>query len=322
MPIAYTVLYEGQELGSSKDGFTFTEVRLYESADMTAAYSEGPFYGDAHDTLPGAYVQSVSVKPSGSFEEGTGKTLKTIQWGPKERQQRQTPNQYGETWEWQMMAQTKHVSSVPATGDAKEALVAEWRLLAFENDPAKNGDLIDDAMIGKDEKGKYAGCEIYRPTGALRVSKEFRNGSDVNRAYRRMLYQNQSKTNASEWIDWDAGEIMFVGASVRIGTATATTNNQPTVTVDFSFIFGRTQDGQKFKIHSAEYDRSLHEVEVAAVRPFEYLWMEPYTKTVYPQGLTGEHAITEAFPGPLNVKLAKMYSECDFADFGLVGPGV
>lgn len=322
MPIDYIVLYEGRELTSGKDGFTWVEVRQYDSADLEAVFNEGPFYNYPHSTLPLTYVQNVSVKPASAFEDSTGKALKTITWGPKEKQQRQAPNQYGETWEWQMLAQTKHVSAVPPTGASKTPYIKEWRLFPYKGEAGQLDAVIDDAMIGRDEQGKFQGCEIYQPTGALRVSKEFEDGDQVNSEFRQLLYDSQAKVNNGPWIDWDTWEIMFLGASIRIGTSTSTTNTRPTVTVDYNFIFGKTQPGQKFKIHSADYDPGLTEVEVGDIQPFVYVWLEPFTKTAYPQGFTGENAPTKEVPGPLSIKVAQMYDEFDFGQLGLVGPEV
>ena len=295
MSIAYTVLLANGQAGFAQDGYTFTEERLYETNSLEAALAEAPPYSSMHPTL-GCVVNTVTVK---SVDTNT-RVLMTINWGPRQKNDKQSPNQYGEVWEWTMVAQTKHTTSAPKVG---------YGVMAWDRIEGLDGVAPKDLMIGFDGK-EYKGAEIYAPTGDLRVSKEYRVKSDVNSDFRKLIYGAQAKCNLAAWFDWAPAEILFLGANIRIG-ADATT-------VDFNFIFGKTVETLDFLLHQNDYTEQFETLALGPIEPFVYVWQEPFTKIALPNGLGVPPQ--KAFPGPKNVKIAQMYDEISFDDFGLSGP--
>lgn len=305
MPIAYTELFEGRSTALTKDGWTDTQAFMYESGDAVAVLAEQPPYGTPSPRIGGLVIVSVTAEPV----EALNRCRVTRTYGPPDNSTPPKPNTYNETWSWQMVAQSKTVTTAPDVG---------YQILEWNRIDNRWGVPPPNQFIGYDGK-EYKGASLYQPTGMCNVSKLYPNGSQINSSFRKMLYSAQSKTNLTPWLDWAKYEVLFLGASVKYG-APQGNSTVPTATIDFSFIFGVTALTVEFEVHRADYTEQMDIATIASVAPHEYIWQEPFIKSTKPQGEGSDQK--GVFPGPKNVKIAQMYGQFEFSRFGLVGPGV
>lgn len=305
MSIDYIVLLVGQSLGMDKDGTTWQEVRSYESGDVELVNDELPSIGDPHPSISDIYLKTTQAV---SMDETHERVRVTLNYGPSDsssQNQRQAQNQYGEIWEWTMTAQQVHITSAPEGDDYGP--VQEWNQVDYparENHPAETTNRI----IGAKGDGEIEGTDVYRGTGALRVTKEYSSKSYIDSTLRKKFYKLQAHTNQAAWKDWDERELLYLGARIRFGAVTGT--------VEHNFLFGEV-GATDVRIAPSTYDEDLLSFSISDIKPFQYLWQEPMERMVFPQGLGGpSHKQT----CPRNAKLAIVYPKGDFNELGLEGP--
>jgi len=301
MAIDYIVLLVGQSLGRDKNGATWKEVRSYVSGDVEAVADEVPIVGTPHPSIFGIQLLSSSAESMGDTEK---RVRVTLNYGPPEdnKDDPQAQNEYGEIWEWAMTAQQTHIVAAPQ-GAAFDP-VLEWNHI----DEVGDGQNAVSLLIGASENGDVEGIDVYRGTGALRVSKEYADKAQVTAGLRQTFYNLQAHVNQAAWKEWGQEDILYLGSRVRFQEVTAT--------VDHEFLFGVT-DNVTVSIAPETYDEGLDTVQINGVHPFDYLWQEPMVRVVFPQG-AGNPSKKQTCPR--NAKLCGPYPKGDFNVLGLQGP--
>lgn len=134
-----------------------------------------------------------------------------------------------------------------------------WHLV---NDIPAN---YDDAggMIGWNGKGgaeaEYAGVDV--PVSDLQISftKTMRRKKVMETKYQRNVAFCVGKVNSVQFKGWNAGEVMFLGASFDAG-------NEKNVTVKFNF-----------KIQPNEANAVVAGINCGFKKGFEYMWVRPWS---------------------------------------------
>lgn len=306
MSLTYTNLLPGTtKLSRSGGGITYTERRLYESVDLEEIDADLPAIFSEHATLARTYLLSYDVE---RLPDSHTHSIVTLNYGPREAgggagsNNRPEMNADGEIWEWMMVSQMIHITSLD-----KGKTITEYN--DYEG-TAVTGGAAGDSFLRKN-LDKVEGIDVYRATGGLRVTKQYANVEEITTAFRQKLFELQASVNDSAWLDWGEQEVLFLGSTVRLGAETGS--------VDFNFLFGITEENVEFEILDADPDITSNKtVTVPVIYPFQYVWQEPHVKTARPNGAGTPE--TETIRGPWNVKIADVYPAKSFTELGLTGP--
>lgn len=189
----YVEVRAGLSISRNAEGTTWTEKRIYDSSDLEAVLAALPPKYAAHPSIPFASLLDASV----ALVEAKDKSIATLNYGPRTTTQNTRPatNSAGEVWEWMMVSQMMHITSVVGLSEWDGVPhVLEWNNLNVPPRVAAEGPEISPG-IRKGDNGSFEGLEVYRPTGALRVSKTFDNIDDVNSTFRQTIYSLEAKVN-------------------------------------------------------------------------------------------------------------------------------
>jgi hypothetical protein len=210
-----------------------------------------------------------------------------------------------------MVSQMMHITTV--IGLSNWSFVPHVREWNHMTDPIREDAEGPEISTGirKSDSG-FEGLELYRPTGALRVSKQFSDKDDVDKTFRTTIYGLQAKVNIAEWVDWGPQEVLFIGANIRKGSSEAT--------IDYHFLFGRTEPSPKFRIMALDSTtEDMDEVEVSTgIYPFQAVWQEQAPKSFRPAA--GENGQSKKPMQAINLKVADVYDLIDFTALGLTSP--
>jgi hypothetical protein len=289
---------------ADRNGVGWKEIRSYKNGDVELVGQEVPAIGSPHPSISGIFLDSWTAE---SLEDTHQRVHVTLNYAPADSttsDQRQAQNTYGEIWEWVMTAQQTHITGAPE--GAKFGDVLEWDHVSY--DAERDGVATTNRLIGASGEDEVEGVDVYRGTGALRVTKEYANKATVTASLRQSFYELQAHVNSAAWKDWGQEEILYLGARVRFQKITAT--------VDHQFLFGVSGD-VKARIAPSTYDEDLDSITMTGVKPFQYWWQEPMSRIVYPQGRGNP---TKKQTCPRNAKLAHTYPKGDFSILDLQGP--
>lgn len=302
MPIPYKVLLVGQSWGNGSDGKTWSETRYYESSDPEAVGEELPAIGDAHPSIANLKVLTTSAE---SLDDTEQRVKAVITYGIPQATEQASPNEYGETWNWDMTAQQSHISSVPdEMGD-----VLEWDHFTNPSVPV-DGQASIIRLIGLNGENDVAGVDVYRQTGALTVSRVYSSKAYITSSLRKTWFEMQATLNAAAWKDWGEEEILYLGPRIRLSATTAT--------VDHQFLFGVTVATATLYIAPGNKDQFfMDSVQLSNVRPFDYVWQEPVTRLALSLDINQKYIKQLC---PKNVKKGRLYRKTDFNALGLQGP--
>jgi hypothetical protein len=314
MAITLEEQFESRQNTANSTGYD--AVRVFHSTDAQgdpdyaiANLPDG--IGAAHPELALCYLKTVDATGTGGFDPDTGdEVIKvTYNYGPPERR---PSNQNDEIWEYDMNSQTTHINRVKNDGGGTPL---QW-IYDADNLNGTQGLL---SAIEPDENGNIIGVDAYRPFGALRVTKYY-NATTVDKTFRQTIYDLQGKTNDAAWPpspdnDWAANEVLFLGANIRYNL----TDNEAVVT--YNFLFGPTNPAETFEVWANDFYLTAETVtvNVAARKPFEYIWALMETHEV-PDSQSGVVSDSEIQTWPRRIGVARIYEEGDFSTLGLVGP--
>lgn len=325
MAITYKTLLANQKLNDDGSGYTRTEVRSY-------SWDEGDIDLDTEDAteqimllLPAlrSYHPMITITPLwltvrevGAISESQlsaqcNLTYKT----PTYSLPRGVQNENNETWEWQMVAQQSHITSAPASLGGVRSW-DNWIYIESNGQIAVRSNFDDpDLGIRKNLDKTYDGADVYRGSGALRVTKYYEDKADVGETQRQAWYAMQATVNDAAWQDWTAGEVLYLGATITYGIDDCTVQHQ--------FLFGDTKSDVVFKIQPRYYDPTPVDATVPVIQPWYYVWQEPAEITFKYTGSSETSAanVEDSRIVLRNVKVAQVYDKSDFSNLGLVGPG-
>lgn len=261
------------------------------------------------DGILGVWAQEIEIEIE---EDGKGGTqlLASITYAPNQGEGNQD-EATGENWEWDMVAQTRHINAVKEAADQ-----LTWRsdiggagLTTGENYTTAigvNGDTVE-------------GVDVYRPRGALRVTKWY-DDTVVDATFRQNLYDLQNTVNNAAWFDWGPREVLFLGSRIVNNYNTERTQ------VTLNFLFGRTVDGQVFDVFDTDPTIGFEFTTVTVgegvpkkIYPWQYLWFQ-FERLLVPDSL-GAPTEWKEVEGIRSVNLATVYEQSNFTTgFGLSGP--
>jgi len=215
----------------------------------------------------------------------------------------------GEVWDFGANASPRKITTV----DKSEQLTWRRDLQNVGNMPAPNPDNIFDT-VGADLKGNAPeGVDLYRPTGSLRVSKNF-DFTSFTQVQRNIIYELQGKVNDAVFAGFAKGEILFLGAQMTYNYDTET------VAVAYNFIFGSVSPAITVALWNGLKIRSTAFTDVQVkdadneIKPFDYVWKQSSEQQLFesndPAQGSNTVAVTES------VSLLKNPS-CSFAALGL-----
>jgi len=266
--------------------------------------------GSAHPTVAFSTLESIGVK---RVEAGSDLLEVTYNYTPPSKGDGANAND--EIWEWDLTSRTAHIDSVENIETAPPGTF-EPNQLTYDADnetTAKADRKLN--LIGVDGDN-VKGVDVYRPTGSLRVTKTYSPITAFDSADRAVIAAARNTTNDDTFVDWTAGEVLFLGARIRYSTV----NNNAQVT--YNFLFGASQTDVKFdvwKLTDPVVDASTAEVTLATVLPFEYIWGDPVKKKV-PVSLGDPDLGFKWEKHFQTINQATVYQPSDFDLLGLVGP--
>lgn len=314
MALPFITILADQNYDNEGGIYTLSEVRHYDVSSLDLYHEnaveevmiELPARRSFHPSIPDLWLVNRSVASSGDTERMIIATLVYKTPSVSYSMPPGVQNSNNETWEWQMVAQQTTITSVAEgnvlTWDSfrkQEGASAVW---TKEPDP-------NTFIRANRETGEVAGAEVYRGTGALRVTKYYADKTDVNATLRKKWYAMQATVNNASWIDWTAGEVLYLGATISYGIEDATVQHQ--------FLFGETLSSVKFQIApDSGIAETLTPVTVNDVQPWYYIWQTSMPRA---KAFSGSDPQTVELC-PRDLKIAKVYTESDFDDLGLVGP--
>lgn len=187
------LLRESRSVTIQNSGIVATRVYRLENTNdpeevPSLLNSAGIDIGDKHPELVGLYLREISVEPD------VHNVKVTLEYGPDKLDAREDEN--GEIWEWSLATQQTHITSVDSP--AKQLHFPAWANVG--------------TAIGVHED-QVDGADVYRPTGTLRITKRF-DSTQITSHFRRQLIDASATVNASNWKDWEAGEVLFLGADL------------------------------------------------------------------------------------------------------------
>lgn len=232
------LLRESRSVSITNSGITATRVYLLDDTNDPEAVpamlnSAGIDIGDAHPELPGLYLQEVSVEPD------VHQVKVTLEYGPDKQDAREDEN--GEIWEWSLATSQSHITSVDSP--AKQLHYPAWADVG--------------TAIGVHED-QVDGADVYRPTGTLRITKRF-DSTEITSSFKRTLIDASATTNASAWKDWNAGEVLFLGADLA---PSGPTEHR----VVYNFQFARKRPSQMIRLWT-------YETVTIEPGPWDHVWM-------------------------------------------------
>lgn len=294
-------LFNSRLVGITKDGITTKEV--YHITDESDPYSVTglPVIGSAHPTLLLSFLKTTNIKPV----EADSTLLLTLTYGPSDSNN-PNQNENGEVWEWDMQAQTTHINAV-----REASLQKTW-----DNKGNVNAEVT--TVIGADGSTSR-GVDVFRPTGALRVTKEYDKATVCDLAFRQTRYDMQNTVNDGVWFDWVEREVLFLGSRIRISEV------DESASVAYNFLFGRKKTApNNYTIFKQDPDAqalpgsAYQTVDIGDVYPFQEIWTE-FGEIKVPISVDplGERV---KLKGMLSVNKATVYEQSDFTALGLGGP--
>lgn len=253
-----------------------TVTHTYEQVGATAEAvftSQVPPYQTPHPTLPGLFLDSAEVT-SKTEENATRMVLvfKTLN---------KALTNGGEVWEWDSQAQLEHITSVNSPLDQIH-YPAQFNC----------GSVI--GFDGEDVKG----VDVYRPAGSFKVIRELETITAEERAF---LFEAQGSVNAYDWHGYYAGEVLYLGASIR-------QNSKDRIEVTLQF------QSKSFAPATMVHLLSGEAVPVTPA-PWDYVWFQHGEQLVD----DGENGMIRQ-RGIRAIHIARVYPLLDFGWFNLSGP--
>lgn len=313
MPIPYKTILASQSVSLNTGGYVRKEVRHYDVSDLDLFHEDAcfevmielPALKSFHPTIISTPLWLIDKDAQSSAESEKLIIANLTYATPKVGMPQGVQNENGETWEWQQVAQQTTITSVA------EGNVLTWdQYRVQEGGSAWTKHTDPNTIIRANvETGEVAGAEVYRGSGALRVTKYYADKNEVNVTLRRKWYAMQATVNNASWIDWTEGEVLYLGSTISYGIDDATVQHQ--------FLFGDTLHDVKFQIApSSGIAEALYPVTVDVIQPWYYVWQSPKPRA---KALSGTDPQVNELCAR-DVKIAKVYNESDFSELGLVGP--
>lgn len=218
--------------------------------------------------------------------------LLTANYAPPVRGGGANYNQSDERWVFDMVARQVRINSVEN----------EDQVIQFDS----NGAITNaDTSIGKNGN-KVEGATVYRPFGAVQCTKRYENKSQVSQAFRQTLYSLEGTVNSGNFIDWQAGEVLFLGANINYPGDTS-------AEVTYRFLFTKDTGSQIISLlNEAGAGNAYVEVSIDP---------KPFDTVAFTLGeRTNSNDLNKKLTGPTKVGVYTTYSEGNFANLNLVGP--
>jgi len=276
MTIAIDEKHPSRSVKVTKDGMTETRIYHAQNTDPEEIIHQLQLaltlkVGKVHPRFPTLYQQEYSVEPIPNDDRYC---LLTIVYGPNQGDPQE--NQYGERWEWSLCAQQTHITSV-----------------AREQDQIHYGPRVGKA-IGVDGQD-INGVDVYRPAMNLKVSKHV---LERNLAAERQIAQTHlNTTNSGWWKDYQAGEVLFIGANIR-------KVKDDDYLVEYNFIIARRLSPGNVELTNGQTVGPL------VYDPWDYVWYRH--ETVMVDG--------EPQRQIRSIHIARVYERTNFSNFNLRGP--
>ena len=234
-------LFDSRQVSVSKSGLSTVELYHADTFDPYALYLSLPTIGSKHPSLH-TFLSNAEVRPIEKLNESgvPGYCEVELTYDPPEVTSGTNDN--SETWVWENLSQTTHIDSVPDTEDQ----------LSWDAEHPEGANLT--TVLGQDGDN-VKGADVYRPTGALRVSKYY-DRALITPSFRKNLYNSQNHVNESAWKDWEKGEILFLGSRIQFDLT------QATAQVDFNFLYGVRKSGVSYKVFIDEPRTNLAFISV------------------------------------------------------------
>lgn len=160
----------------------------------------------------------------------------------------------------------------------------------------------DDEQMGKKinfgQEDQIDGVDIFSPTLEMSEEHSFTE-SQFTPTFRRKLGEMVAKTNSGTFREWEAGEVLFLGASAR------KINRRWIVNFNFRIRRNREVTITTLTAAGATADKTVTK------KGWEYIWTRVWRVVANGKVVTGIKS----------VHVAKVYEETSFADFGFsTGP--
>jgi len=308
MSIEINELFDSRKCSLSNEGYTETREYHYkgEGDPSEVLLAISPELGSAHPVFPLCYLLSIDIEPVEALE------VLRVTYNYGKRESDGNRNDFSERWTFEQVAQSIQINSVEK--GVEDPTASSYQIMTYydrDENVIKIDQRSDTLSIGYND-GTALGTDAYRPNGALRVNKSYNIGA-VDKAFRENLYEMQNTVNETEWLDWQPGEVLFLGANISYDYKVQS------VGVDYSFLYGKTQGIELEILNPADKDAPFT-FAWQDVKPFEYIWARypKVPKRPKDNGNPKEGVIFTRYP--THWYRDTLYKESDFETLGLVGP--
>lgn len=264
-----------------RDGLILTRVYWVEADDYDLIADALPAYGDPHPNPihHELVVTDVSIEPKTDDNRFVVTiTYQKIGIDP-------AANDNGEVWEYNFVAQTAHITSVDS--EDKQFHFPSWR--------------DEGTAIGVDGDS-INGADVFRPAFQAKVTKNYES---LSSSQIRWFTENTPSLNDKNWIHWEPGEVLFVGAVIR-------KLERHKYQVEYSFLVAKHQPAISFT------DVDGNTIGPLAVGAWQYKWFTHVQKNDSAEVTPGdEKQIVKS--GIEAVHVAYVYGNSDFSFLDIRG---
>lgn len=226
-----------------------------------------PIVGDQHPSFAGLFARSIDLRR----ESGKGVVCDVLY-----RTDNYQKTTLGEIWDWDLNATQVRITAVKNSADQ-----------VHYPHTSDVGPII--GWDGEDVQG----VDVFRPSGSLRVIKEF---TSIDSEGIQFLHASQARTNDDFWFGYAPGQVLYLGTRVS-------QTPEGRIRLEYNFIVRQYAQPEDISLIDGS-------VVTAHPAPFQHLWFK------YGEKLVAE----EKQRGIESAHIATVYPELDFELLELTGP--
>lgn len=226
MSVIVTELYESRKFTRTSNGKQVTRVYLVDGTnDCLTAADSVPDYGDEYIDDGGAGQQIYVVSVGIVRQESVDQCRATVVYESRQKGGGATGQVGQEVWDWSFMSAQEKITNIKEEEDRTTYNIDNLggKHPGYGTAINKSGDKVE-------------GATVYVKRSSLRVTKYYQP-SAVDETWLEMIDELSVTVNETSWQGYDAGEVLFLGATVR-------EVNDEMTQIDYQFLMNKNIENQ------------------------------------------------------------------------------